>query len=115
MRKFIFTILLFVPVLSVSSVYAGNMCLKVYGSTPEKAFQAGVEQLAEAESKPENWKPPWRKPPYSNKPHLPSNKHPSRISTIPSTESVNPAPTSSKNVLKMRAVVYCYKFDDFPP
>ncbi len=55
MRKFIFTILLSVSVLSVSSVYAGNMCLKVYGSTPEKAFQAGVEQLAEAESKPENW------------------------------------------------------------
>ncbi|XOF33736.1 MAG: hypothetical protein ACL93V_00075 [Candidatus Electrothrix sp. YB6] len=49
MRKFIFTILLSLPVLSVSSVYAGNMCLKVYGTTPEKAFQAGAEQLAEAD------------------------------------------------------------------
>jgi hypothetical protein len=53
MRKFIFTMLLSIPVLSVSSVYAGNMCLKVYGSSPEKAFEAGLEQLAEAEAEPE--------------------------------------------------------------
>ncbi|XOF33291.1 MAG: hypothetical protein ACL93V_15000 [Candidatus Electrothrix sp. YB6] len=51
MQKFIFTtVFALVSVFSVTSVSAGDVCLKGYGKTPDEAFQAGVKLLEEKDA-----------------------------------------------------------------